>query len=1439
MCKIPFIYKRALHIEKDDLVLIKREQEVKKACSALERGFWLSFCCSKKVGKTTFISTIKHDYLKSHANATFIHVDFAAKRLRSFFDLRQVVQNNIKQFIPAQGLESEFEEKIFSSKTSLSQYFLQLNRTLANDKQIIFVFDGLEAINRNFLHYILNELLRLSHAYDNENDIQNFQFIIAGSLGRSDLQLGDEIVFTECTFRIMLEDFTFSQVENLIRHIACQMKVAIQHGFIQLIFEQTNGMGYLIQKICYKMLEESVIHRSTLSFSLKRAKKIITEILREGDSVVDNIIWRLEKNDILVENLVRVMKSGVLQGHFYDRDLQPLVSIGALSEKNGNYRIRNPLFEKFFQDYFTSERIADQYFKQGDFRKSRELYFNVITEQIEAKSALSTLQANSEAITQALNTAKPYDEILNHLSSSLRGVQNCSIMLLEPDKKTLKVESSVGIEPDVHNNFRLKLGEGIAGKVASTGQFRYIHDVTNTVECPDYLGQASAKKHNLGAMIALPLEVNGNVLGVLNITLRKPSTFSDSEVKILEILAQQISLIIRTQPVENRMSQYRHYIILLEELTHFLDMNIEYNAAFEAILETIQRITNSSFNYILFREQQNGQFIYKFHPKAPARLYPPPEFPDKEHDVLGGVLQSGETFISINAQKEVNFRPVWKSIKALVVLPLKVDGEILGCLVISDRQPVLYDEMQHKVFLTLANLTSTAIRKYRLYGLAEKQAQQVISLSGIGDAISHEKRLEKILEFSIRECLIIIGRPNRKAFLFLQDKDHDALHIRAACNEDLTMMNLEKKLPLLSSSSVSRALRDGKPIIENNIHLMPNKLKLAKGMKSEISVPLFFRDQKLGVLCIQSTEPEDFDSNDSQTLMTVASNAAVALTIGELCDKCETQVKETEALYNIGRTINSSLGIKKVLRTICEEGFAACGNEDRTISVFLLENGSLLSGTNVSINPLNQKVLFTPEDKSNNSIESEVLHTKKHRIIPRTKRNKHFIPTTELVQSALLAPITFDDAIIGLIKMESNRINDFNDVALRLVTGLANQAGLAIHNAQTSEGLVKTQVKLSYALEKAAIEEAIAGLTHDIKNILTNIASETQWLHKLGQERKIKQKDIDAALEDITGSLNRIEEFTTDLSNRTEGEKPEFSLVPAKQIIDEALTLFGIEKWNKINLEKPIKNGEIELKVDKARITRAIFNIINNAIDAMGEKGTLTVRGHVEDEKYIIKIEDTGCGIDNDKLNRVFYPFETTKNKGYGLGLALTKRIVQSDHDGKLALQSHKNIGTTVSIILPVPKQKIAANFSNGKQITAGAQNGRPAQILIVNDDKTVLSKLKRHLQHDGHFVVSSQLGRNAVNKCASTKFDMVILDYHLNKDSSATCSADDFVAELRCALPGIPIILTSATARPRDINIALYDSFLVLDSDFWYRIHQVVFRYLANAEKIKKLAAV
>jgi two-component system NtrC family sensor kinase len=107
------------------------------------------------------------------------------------------------------------------------------------------------------------------------------------------------------------------------------------------------------------------------------------------------------------------------------------------------------------------------------------------------------------------------------------------------------------------------------------------------------------------------------------------------------------------------------------------------------------------------------------------------------------------------------------------------------------------------------------------------------------------------------------------------------------------------------------------------------------------------------------------------------------------------------------------------------------------------------------------------------------------------------------------------------------------------------------------------------------------------------------------------------------------------------------------------------------------------ITTDRAQLSQVIVNIILNAADAMPNGGTLTIRSRVKDNNIVVAFEDTGVGIDSERLKRIFDPFYSTKEKGTGMGLAVCHSII-TKLNGSLTAESDLNKGSRFVITLPV-----------------------------------------------------------------------------------------------------------------------------------------------------------
>jgi signal transduction histidine kinase len=108
----------------------------------------------------------------------------------------------------------------------------------------------------------------------------------------------------------------------------------------------------------------------------------------------------------------------------------------------------------------------------------------------------------------------------------------------------------------------------------------------------------------------------------------------------------------------------------------------------------------------------------------------------------------------------------------------------------------------------------------------------------------------------------------------------------------------------------------------------------------------------------------------------------------------------------------------------------------------------------------------------------------------------------------------------------------------------------------------------------------------------------------------------------------------------------------------------------------------IEASVDETLMRQAFTNLIQNAVESMPEGGTLTIQAETVRKEFSVIVRDTGSGISRDKLNKIFLPFFTTKDKGVGMGLALAHKVITS-HGGRIEVESREGKGTAFTVTLP------------------------------------------------------------------------------------------------------------------------------------------------------------
>ncbi len=221
----------------------------------------------------------------------------------------------------------------------------------------------------------------------------------------------------------------------------------------------------------------------------------------------------------------------------------------------------------------------------------------------------------------------------------------------------------------------------------------------------------------------------------------------------------------------------------------------------------------------------------------------------------------------------------------------------------------------------------------------------------------------------------------------------------------------------------------------------------------------------------------------------------------------------------------------------------------------------------------------------------------------------------------------------------------------------------------------------------ASIGELSAGIAHEINNPLAIIRQEAEWLlHIFKKESPPDAAEIKNCLTEIVHQVDRAREITHNLLNFARRRQPVVQAVDLNRLVEDMTLLVAKEaQQNHISVVKQLQPDLPSINSDAPLLRQVILNLLNNAIQATGPDGTVTVTTRVTDANQVmVQVDDTGCGIPKEHLAQIFDPFFTTKpqGKGTGLGLSICHGIIER-LGGKISATSEEEKGSSFIIKLP------------------------------------------------------------------------------------------------------------------------------------------------------------
>lgn len=258
------------------------------------------------------------------------------------------------------------------------------------------------------------------------------------------------------------------------------------------------------------------------------------------------------------------------------------------------------------------------------------------------------------------------------------------------------------------------------------------------------------------------------------------------------------------------------------------------------------------------------------------------------------------------------------------------------------------------------------------------------------------------------------------------------------------------------------------------------------------------------------------------------------------------------------------------------------------------------------------------------------------------------------------------------------------------IEGLTDEFGEVADSFNEMARALKQQMSEMQRLEQMkVVGELATGLAHEIKNPLAGIKVS---MEVLAREPAFSEEDK-AILLKVVDEVKKIESLMKNILDFAKPPTPQPTAVNVNTILDTALTFsltypsFSSDNAKKVHIRRDFDTHLPTTMADPAQLEQVFLNLLLNAGDATPDGGTVTARTSHDSSTNTIRIEivDTGRGIDDETLNKIFHPFFTTKAKGTGLGLAISKQLVQR-HGGEIHVSNNPGGGATFTVVLPVQR---------------------------------------------------------------------------------------------------------------------------------------------------------
>lgn len=631
------------------------------------------------------------------------------------------------------------------------------------------------------------------------------------------------------------------------------------------------------------------------------------------------------------------------------------------------------------------------------------------------------------------------------------GYRMVGLFMLSPDQQWLVLESGAGgLAELVGLHYQQRVGHGIIGRAAETGEVIIANDVRSD---PRYFRPTELPAQDLTrAEVSVPLLRDGRVIGVLDVQHTHAHAFSADDVRAIQILADQLVVAIANAHLYAEAQQRVAELTALQEVSLKITASLDTPAVLDTITQNTLALTQADdvhiFVYNAITDQLTfGAALWKDGSREPATLVP------REDGLTWQVVRRGQPVIINDADQHPLFTSesarTW-GLHSIAGFPLKRADTVLGVFTVAFKQPHRFDADETRLLTLLADQTAIAMGNARLYEETKRRLDESSLLYEMSLAGTSSLDFAEVSNRTVEALQRSMGFEYIALFLVNDDLETAELYATSGLSAE-GERNARIKI---GQGIVGAAVASGTLLNIADVLLDSRHLPGIANTRSEMCVPLRVGERVIGAIDLQSPRVGAFSANDELLLATVAGQWAVILDNARLYAAERRRLDEITVLFEVAQAGASTLDLNTVFdrmleairRTLRFEAFEFILYDAATGLLHTQAAYGFVEGVTHADLRLGEGVV------------GWVAQARQSALINDVSQDSRYLSGQPGARSELAVPLIAGERFVGVMNVESPRLQAFTADDEQLLTALASQLAVIIVNARLHE---ETQQRLA------------------------------------------------------------------------------------------------------------------------------------------------------------------------------------------------------------------------------------------------------------------------------------------------------------------------------------------------------------------------------------------